>query len=61
MVARFRLIKAGPELSPGEFLSRDGTVAACTSPKGARPVSQREIRVLVFDIRVFVGYAILWI
>ena len=29
MVARFRLIKAGPELPPGEFLSRDGTVAAC--------------------------------
>jgi hypothetical protein len=28
MVARFRQIIAGPELSPGEFLSRDGTVAA---------------------------------
>ena len=28
MVARFRLIKAGPELPPGEFLSKDSTVAA---------------------------------
>jgi hypothetical protein len=37
MVARFRQIKAGPELFPEKFLSRDGTAAAWCKPQRGPP------------------------
>jgi hypothetical protein len=44
MVARFRLVKAGPELFPEKFLSRDSTVSG--------------VMWLVFSIRWYLGWLV---